>query len=500
LLMPDRFANGDRGNDEPPRSPGLLDRARPRYYHGGDLRGVMERLPYLADLGVTALWLNPVYDNVDHLNERQKHDGQPITDYHGYGAMDLYAVDERLGEVAGLRALVDAAHGHGIKVIQDQVANHVGPYHPWSDDPPTPTWLNGTRQRHLVNRWQTWTLMDPNATPALRRETLEGWFVDVLPDLNQDDPEVARYLIQNSLWWVGVTGLDGIRQDTLPYVPRAYWRDWMAALKREYPRLTVVGELFDGNPALVSFFQGGARRFDGIDTGIDALFDFPLYYAVRRVFAGGGPARDLAVALGHDHLYPRPDRLVTFLGLHDVARFMNERGATAAGLRHAFTFLFTTRGIPLVYYGDEIGLPGGEDPDNRRDFPGGFPGDARDAFAASGRTPEEEAVFAHVRALARLRREQPALRRGSLIHLLADEKAYAYARVHEGRAVVVAFNMSAEALAADVPAGPAALAAGVTLRDALGAGGAAAVEPAAGGARLRLQLRPRSAAVFVAEP
>jgi neopullulanase len=493
LVMPDRFSNGDRRNDDPPRSAGLLDRGKPRHYHGGDLQGVIDRLPYLAELGVTALWLNPWYDNVDHVNERQRHDGQGITDYHGYGAIDLYAVEERLGDLALMRALVDAAHGHGIKVIQDQVANHVGPYHPWVEDPPTPTWLNGSRERHLVNRWQTWTLMDPHATPELRRETVEGWFVDVLPDLNQDDPETARYLIQNSLWWIGVTGLDAVRQDTLPYVPRSFWREWMAALKREYPRMTVVGELLDGDPALVSFFQGGRARFDGIDTGIDSLFDFPLYYAVRRAFAAGGPLRDLGVALGHDHLYERPHELVTFLGLHDVTRFMSEPGATPEALRNAYTFLFTTRGIPLVYYGDEIAMPGGEDPDNRRDFPGGFPGDPRDAFTAGGRTPVEQAVFEHIRRLARLRKDEAPLRRGRLVQLLAEEKAYVYARVHEGRAAVVAFNSAADPLVAEVDAAPAALAAGTRLADALGAGATATID----GGRLHIRVPARSAAVFV---
>ncbi len=496
LIMPDRFSDGDARNDDPAASPGLLDRARPRYYHGGDLQGVIDHLPYLADLGVTALWLNPVYDNVNHLNQRQSVDGQAITDYHGYGATDLYAVEERLGDVAKLRELVDAAHGAGIKVIQDQVANHVGPYHPWADDPPTPTWLNGTREKHLLNHWQTWTLMDPHATPALRRETLEGWFVDVLPDLNQDDPQTARYLIQNSLWWVGVAGLDGIRQDTLPYVPRAFWRDWMAALKREYPHLTVVGEMFDGDPALVSFFQGGAARFDGVDSGVDALFDFPLYYSVRRVFAAGASMRDLAVALGHDHLYPRPDALVTFLGLHDVARFMNERGATPDALRSAFTFLFTTRGIPLVYYGDEVALPGGDDPDNRRDFPGGFPGDARNAFTAAGRTQEEQAVFGHVRRLAQLRKREPALRRGRLVQLLADDHAYVFARVDPARTAVVAFNAGDQPLSTDFEAGALSLPPGSRLSDALGAAGDAVVDAAAGG-RLRVTVPPHTAAVFV---
>jgi neopullulanase len=495
LIMPDRFANGDPRNDDPPDARGLLDRARGRHYHGGDLAGIAARLPYLKDLGVTALWLNPWYDNADHLNERQRFDGAPITDYHGYGAVDFYAVDEHLGDLPALRALVDEAHRHGIKVIQDQIANHCGPYHPWVQDPPTPTWLNGTPAAHRANTWQTWTLMDPGAAPELREETLSGWFADVLPDLNQDDPEAARYIIQNSLWWVGLTGLDGIRQDTLPYVPRRLWREWTAALRREHPRLTVVGELLDGDPALVAFFQGGAARFDGIDTGIDTLFDFPLYFAVRRVFAQGQPVRELAVVLAHDHLYPRPGSLVTFLGLHDVRRFVSEPGADAGGLKLAFTFLLTTRGTPLIYYGDEIGLPGGDDPDNRRDFPGGWPGDPRDAFTAAGRTPDEQSVFDHVRRVARLRAELPALRRGALLSLAVSDTAYAYARVLDSQAVVVAINNAREAATLDVPVASLPLPEGTVLEDRLGAAAQARAE----GARLKLTLPARSAGLWVRE-
>jgi glycosidase len=492
LVMPDRFANGDPGNDDPPRSRGLLDRSKGRYYHGGDLRGLQARLPYLKDLGVTALWLNPIYDNYDRLNERETYDGRPITDYHGYGAVDFYAVDEHLGDLDGLRALVDAAHAAGIKVIQDQVANHSGPYHSWVADPPTPGWFNGTAARHRANTWQTWTLADPHAAPETRAATLEGWFIDILPDLNQDDAEAARYIIQNSLWWVGVAGFDGIRQDTLPYVPRRFWRDWMAALKREYPALRVVGELFDGDPSLVSFFQGGQARFDGVDTGIDTLFDFPLHFALRRAFAQGKPIREVAIALGHDHLYPRPHELVTFLGLHDVARFMHDPGATRDGLKLAFTFLMTTRGTPLVYYGDEIGLPGGNDPDNRRDFPGGWPGDARDAFTSTGRTPDEEALFQHVRRLAGLRAGLEPLRRGPLVHLLVEEQAYVYARTGAGGPVLVVFNNGPAPADLSFEAGAVGLADGSRLEDRLGLLPPAEVREG----RVRVTVPARSAGIY----
>jgi glycosidase len=493
LLMPDRFANGDPSNDEPPRSPGLLDRGKGRHYHGGDLRGVVQRLPYLKDLGVTAIWLNPWYDNVDHLNERETYDGKAITDYHGYGAVDFYAVDEHLGDLATLREMVDAAHAHGIKVVQDQVANHSGPYHPWVQDPPTPTWYYGTEAKHLANTWQTWTLQDPHATPQMQEATLEGWFIDILPDLNQDDPEVARYTIQNTLWWVGVSGIDGIRQDTLPYVHRRFWRDWTSAIRKEHPRLTVVGELFDGDPALVSFYEGGRERFDGVDSGIDTLFDFPLYFEVRDSFAKGESLREVAKMLARDHLYRRPGSLVTFLGLHDVPRFMSEPGASVAALRNAFTFLLTARGTPLVYYGDEIAMPGGGDPDNRRDFPGGWPGDARSGFDRASRTADEESVHAHVRALLRLRQETKALRRGRTVNLHVADGSWAYARALDGQVAVVAINTDAAPATLDLPAAPAGLGDGAPLADRLSSGARADVSDG----RLRLVVPARTSAVFV---
>ncbi len=482
LIMPDRFANGDPSNDDPPASKGLFDRSRPRYYHGGDLQGIVDHLPYLRDLGATTLWLNPVYDNNNRLNERETYNGQAITDYHGYGAVDFYAVEEHFGDVAKFRDFVDRAHGSGIKVIQDQVANHTGPYHPWVADPPTPTWFYGAGKQHTANTWQTWTLADPRSTPAMQRATLQGWFINILPDLNQDDEECARYLIQNTLWWIGISGIDGIRQDTLPYVHRRFWRDWMAAIKREYPSFKVVGEMFDGDPALVSFFQGGRAQFDGVDSGIDTVFDFPSFFPLRRAFAEGKSVRELAMTIGHDRLYPNPDVLVTFLGLHDVERFMNVRGATSGGLKLAFTFLMTTRGTPLIYYGDEIGMPGGNDPDNRRDFPVA-------AFDASGRSPEQQALWAHVRKLAQLRSRLDPLRRGAMINLHADDAVYAYARIHDGRTAIIVLNNAAKpvSIAFDVPGVDAA-----SLTDALDIAAPARIEAG----RMSVTIPARSGAIY----
>ncbi len=492
-LMPDRFSNGDPSNDNPPQSPGLADRAKPRYYHGGDFQGIIDHLPYFQDLGVTALWLTPVYDNVNHLNERERYDGQAITDYHGYGAVDFYGVEEHFGTLAKLQQLVNDAHRLGLKVIQDEVANHTGPYHPWVTDPPRPTWFHGTEANHLDETWQIWTLMNPHAPPELLRSTLDGWFINILPDLNQDDPEVARYLIQNTLWWIGIAGFDAVREDTLPYVPRRFWHDWMTAIKREYPRVTVVGEVFDGDPALTSFFQGGVERFDGVDSCVDSVFDFPLLYPVRRIFGEGKSVREVAVMLARDYLYPRPERLVTFLGNHDVPRFMNEPGAKVDGLKLALTLLLTTRGVPMIYSGDEIAMPGGGDPDNRRDFPGGWPGDARSAFTASGRTADEQAVFERTRRLAHLHAELEPLRRGTLVDLAVGDQTYAYARVAPSASVIVLLNNDIKPATVECDVKAARLPEGSTLSDRLGVGPEVKVEKG----RIAVTLPARSASVYV---
>ena len=472
LIMTDRFSDGDPTNNDPKISAGLCDRSKTRYYHGGDFEGVIKHLPYLKELGVTAIWLTPWYDNVNHLNEREQYPEQaggpkrPITDYHGYGAVDFYGVEEHFGTLPKLRELVESAHRLGIKVIQDEVANHTGPYHPWAKDPPTPNWFNGTEAKHLANVWQTWSVRDPYGTPQTSRETLDGWFIDILPDLNQSDPEVARYLIQNTLWWIGVTGVDAIRQDTFQYVPRTFWRQWMAAIKREYPKVNVVGEVLDGDVAHTSFFQGGRPRYDGVDDRLDTLFDFPLMYALRRAFAEGKDVRELPKILASDPLYANASVLVPLIGNHDVKRFMGEPGATIEGLKLAQTLIMTMRGTPQLYYADEIGMSGSEDPDNRQDFPGGFPADGIDAFTT--RNANQRTVFEHQKLLGRLRTELEPLRRGNLLNLLAAPHQYVYARNTATESVIVAFNNDTKSAAIEFSVAETRLPNGATLIDRLG--------------------------------
>ena len=433
LIMIDRFADGDPSNDSPAGSPSEAnDRHNPRGYHGGDLRGIINQLPYLKDLGVTALWLTPWYDNWNGVNRCNK-PWCPNTYYHGYHAIDYYAVEDHFGDLATLRELVQKAHALGIKIIQDQVANHVGSRHPWANDPPLPQWFHGTLAQHQLNQFKNYALLSPHSNERDRRNTLDGWFSDDLPDMNQDEPEVARYEIQNALWWVGTTGIDGIRQDTIQYMPRAFIRDLSDALHRQYPKLWMVGEVFERDAAQTAFFIGGHKGWDGIDTKLDSVFDFSLWNTSLLVFTNKLPMWSLSQQLKYDALYPDPSRVTMLANNHDTMRFLSLQGATTAGAMMHTAFVLSVRGIPQLYYGEEIAMEGKEDPDNRRDFP-------TEAFKTEGRNKNEQQMFDWTRAWIRLRRERPAMRSGRLIDLFADDEAYVFARELGGEMVIVAFN------------------------------------------------------------
>ncbi|MCU1255296.1 MAG: alpha amylase [Candidatus Angelobacter sp.] len=419
LIMPDRFADGDPANNFP--ESGAYDRKHPHAYHGGDLRGIQEHLPYIKDLGVTTIWITPIYNNDDHTGG----------DYHGYGATDLYSVEEHFGTLEDYRSLMRAAHALGLKVVLDIVPNHIGPANRWAADPPTKHWLHGTRENHLTSDAEFQHLVDPHASPREWRNIIEGWFVGVLPDLGTDDPVTSQYLRQNAMWWAEMGGVDGFRLDTFPYVDRQFWHDFHSDMHRLYPRFHTVGEVSGFDPAVAAYFVGG-KTMAGIDTGVDTVFDFSFYSALRKVILQNAPTKLLEEVLAHDWLFPHPENLVTFLGNHDKPRFMGEAGATPQKLNLAFALLLTMRGIPQLYAGDEIGMPGEDDPDNRRDFPGGFPGDSRNAFTAEGRSADEQQVFQQVRQLLHLRQQHPALRRGKYLHIFDDERTFAYLRDFPG--------------------------------------------------------------------
>jgi neopullulanase len=411
LVMTDRFADGDTTNNQPGYDPGAA-----RGWHGGDLKGVDEHLDHLKELGATALWLTPILSN-----------GRERDSYHGYAAADLYAVDSHFGTLADYLKLTHDLHARGMKIVFDIVPNHIGLESPWVHDPPASDWLHGSAEQHSQTRYNIEELADPHATAADGWDITHGWFADAMPDLNQENPLVAKYLIENAMWWTETAGLDGFRIDTFPYVGREFWAQFHRELKAVYPKLTTVGEVFNGDPQLTSFFAGGVTH-DGIDTGLYAPFDFPMFYAIRDVLLHDKPMTALKGVLGQDHLYPHAERLVTFFGNHDTKRFMSEQGATAEKLKLAFVLLATLRGMPEVYSGDEIAMEGGDDPDNRRDFPGGFKSSSHDAFTAAARTQAEQELFSWAVELFHLRAQHEAFASGDQQDVMADATAIAYLR------------------------------------------------------------------------
>ena len=457
LIMPDRFANGDPANDEPAEFRGSHDRAKPRAWHGGDIRGIREHLDYLEDLGITTLWLTPVLKNGE------------TEDYHGYGAVDLYSVDPHLGSLDDYKDLVSDAHQRKLKIMFDAVPNHVGPRHPWVAKPPLPDWFHGSLKKHLDSFSPTKksfyglpeqtpiandpfeALADPHAPESLRRNLTEGWFFGSLPDLNTENPLVAQYLQQNVIWWLESTGLDGLREDTFPYVSRKFWSDFHSTLRRLYPRLSTIGEVFHPDPTVTSFFVGGKKGWDGLDTGLSTVFDFPLFFAIRDVLLNNAPVGHIANVLREDSLYPHPELLVPFFANHDVPRLTSAGGGTPEKLKLAFGLVATLRGIPEFYYGDELAMLGGADPDNRHDFPGGWKEDQSNAFTAEGRTREQQAIFMAVQKLLHLRREHPALQSGKLWHLFSDDSSYVFLRESDEERILVVFNNAKESRTLVVP-------------------------------------------------
>ena len=486
LIMTDRFADGN-----PAKETQGYDRAAAKGRHGGDFAGIEQHLDYLSELGVTALWTTPVASN-----------GDMPESYHGYAATDLYAVDAHFGTLEDYQHLSDALHDRRMKLVIDLVPNHIGVGHPWVLDPPAPEWFHGTLANHrLMQSNFFYALTDPHAPRQAWSGITEGWFTDAMPDLNQENPLVARYLIQNALWWVETANIDGIRLDTFPYVDRAFWHDFHATLHGVYPHLTTVGEVFHGDPEVTSFFAGGVTR-RGIDTGLDTPFDFPVYFSLRDVLIHGKPMTDLARVLRQDSLYPHSERLVSFIGNHDTTRFMTEAGGSAAKLKLAFGLMSTLRGTPQIYSGDEIGMNGGADPDNRHDFPGGFAGDAHNAFTKAGRTATEEDVFEWTSGLLKLRATYSALRTGIEQNLFADENVFAFVRSpdevgctpdqHTDRLLIVV-NKAEQSKAVDLPVEETALAGCTSFQAAQPTTG---VTPKVSGGKLHIEEPAASMTIF----
>lgn len=485
LIMPDRFSDGDTTNN-----PSSDDRAAPRGWHGGDLVGIEKHLDYLQQLGVTTVWTTPVTSN-----------GAMPESYHGYAATDLYAVDSHFGTLAEYRHLSDALHARGMKLVIDLVPNHIGVEHPWVNDPPTSDWLHGTLEHHRAAQHDFYQLIDPHAPPAAWRDITEGWFADSMPDLNQSNPLVERYLIQNALWWVERANIDGIRLDTFPYVDRAFWQQFHNELHGVYPNLTTVGEIFRPDAEVTSYFAGGVVH-GGIDTGLDTPFDFPLYFALRDVLAHDQPMTELARVLRQDALYPHPERLVTFIGNHDTTRFFTEAGDSVARLKLSLGLVLTLRGLPQIYSGDEIGMAGGKDPDDRRDFPGGFAGDSHNAFTEDGRTLAEEDVFRWTSGLLAYRSAHSEFKTGIEQNLYADANLFVFVRATDNAGcdsrsgserLLIVVNKALQHKTVDLPVSDTALAGCTRLEAAPAAPGE---QPQLSNGKLRIEEPAESMTVY----
>jgi glycosidase len=431
LITPDRFDDGDPSNN---MISGMRDGYAPGVKigrHGGDIAGIIKRLPYMADLGITAIWINPLLEN-----------DMPVS-YHGYAATDLYRIDPRFGSNELYRDLVSEAHSYGIKIIIDHVSNHIGLFHPWIADLPMVDWLNGSVAHHQLTRHHKEVEHDIHSDSLEYVNLKEGWFVDELPDLNQKNPYLARYLITNTIWWLEYSAADGIREDTYPYADESYLAEWARCIFNEYPELNIVGEIWIQDPDFLAAYMKDSYLTGSFNTDLPVVTDFGLFEALGRVFNRDQSIDALYRFISKDFLYPHPDNLLIFADNHDVMRTMDMVHNDRARYRMIFKILMTMRGIPQIYYGSEIGLSGGgsrEDGDIRCNFPGGFPGDPMNAFTAKGRTEDQQEMFDLFRRLILIRKQNKALFSGSLTHLPPSGEVYIYFRMTADQTVMVVVN------------------------------------------------------------
>jgi len=440
LIMPDRFANGDASNDVWDNE--AIDRKNPDFRHGGDLAGINAHLDYLQDLGVTAIWLNPVLENKMNNPKNYK-------SYHGYAITDFYQVDRRLGTNEEYCQLIENLHKRGMKVVMDMIFNHCGDQHWWMNDLPCKDWLNH-QDGFVQTTHNLYTVMDIHASESDVKAMTDGWFVPSMPDMNQRNPLLADYLIQNSIWWVEYARIDGIRHDTHPYVDFDFLARWGKRMEEEYPRMNVVGEAWYASAAPIAWWQRNSK-VNKKQTNLKTVMDFNLMTAYNQVFdphsTENNPWHKIYEIIAQDFLYADVNNLLVFLDNHDTSRFMKADETDLKRYKQALAFLLTTRGIPQLYYGTEI-LMTGEKKDGdgglRKDFPGGWAGDPLNAFTATGRTDLQNEAFDYLKKLLQWRKTNPAVSGGKLIHYVPDwqTQCYVYARIKDNRKVLVILNGS----------------------------------------------------------
>lgn len=443
-VMPDRFANGDPANDSTPDTREKANRASPSGRHGGDIQGIIDRLDYVRDLGFTQLWPTPLVEN-----------DMPAWSYHGYAATDHYRIDPRYGSNEDFRRLSVEAKKRGIGLIQDVVLSHIGAAHWWMRDLPTPDWIN-YGGRFVPTHHHRTAVQDPYASKEDAENFTRGWFVEGMPDLNQSNPLVANYLIQNNIWWIEYAGLSGLRIDTFGYSDGAFLSEYTRRLMQEYPKLNLVGEEWSKLPPVVARWQRGKDNPDGYRAFTPSMMDFPLAESMRTALAdrkGGNVFHDVYETLSLDYLYPEPGKLVLFEANHDVSRIWSVAGEDFDRYRMMMVFLMTMPRIPQLYTGDEILMTSAtgerDDASYRRDFPGGWAGDRVDAFTGRGLGARQRAAQELVRKLATWRKGQPVIHHGKLMHFGPRDNTYVYFRYDGNRKVLVALNNNPKEMVLD---------------------------------------------------
>ena len=454
MLMPDRFAQGAGHN---PQVAGMRtykeDRTQPSLRHGGDLHGIREHLDYSNELGVTALWLTPVLENDSPDDERG------YSTYHGYATTDYYRVDPRFGTNEDYRRLCDEAHAKGLKVVMDMIFNHSGFEHPWTQDMPTKDWLNlpdwlkesqGTSNPTGTSFQQTsyklTPVKDPYASQVDLRETVDGWFVPTMPDLNQRNPHVMTYLIQNSKWWIETIGIDGIRMDTYPYADAKGMARWMKELDEEYPNFNTVGETWVTEPAYTAAWQKDSKLSKD-NSYLKTVMDFSFFEKLSQAKNEETDAwwqglNRLYNSFVYDYLYEDPDHVMAFVDNHDTDRFLGN-GRDSLMLKQALALLMTVRRIPQMYYGTEIMMNGTKevtDGNVRKDFPGGFPGDQNNAFTREGRTQAQQQMWQWTSRLLHWRKGNEVITKGKMTQFIPFNGIYVIARQYQGRTALTILN------------------------------------------------------------
>ena len=463
MLMPDRFASGRSDNDQVKGMRAYKnDRTQPSLRHGGDLEGIRQHLDYFKELGVTALWFTPVLEN-----DSPDHGTQST--YHGYATTNYYRVDPRFGSNEEYRQLCDEAHEKGLKIVMDMIFNHSGFEHPWVADMPTKDWFNTpewllpenqaqsvalktmdgdakVNDKYLQTSYKLTPVVDPYASKIDMHETVDGWFVPTMPDLNQRNPHVIKYLIQNSIWWIETVGIDGIRMDTYPYADAKAMAHWMKVIGEEYPNFNTVGETWVTEPAYTAAWQKDSKIAKE-NSYLPTVMDFAFYDRINQAkneetddwWKGFNRIYNNFV---YDYLYQKPSNVMAFLENHDTDRFLGE-GKDTVALKQALALLLTVNRTPQLYYGTEVLMNGTKsvtDGNVRKDFPGGFPGDTKNCFTREGRTQAENTMFDWLSRLLHWRQGNDVIIKGKQTQFIPYKGIYVIARQYNGKTVLTILN------------------------------------------------------------